>query len=110
LQEKNAHEHQRVTRYGLRCGIVDIVELGPALDIQDKRTHAPVQFTVALEQVRIAYAIVIVEIEIAVDPIEAIVKLDDWHFCIDEIESTYEARTPFRSKQFNSRSIVLYRN
>ncbi len=65
--------------------------LGPALHVEHKGPHAPLDLTVALEQMGVADAVVVVQVEVAVDAVEAVVELDDRHFCIDEVQPAYEA-------------------
>jgi hypothetical protein len=61
----NGHQSEGVARDGPVGGVVYVVELGPLLDVQNERLHAPILIAVAFEQVRVSYAYVTVYIQIA---------------------------------------------
>jgi hypothetical protein len=90
LQIENSHESERVARDGGLRSVVDVVILGPALHLEHKRPHAPILLAVGLEQVRIANANVVVQVDVTFEVVVTVLEFYDGHFGVDHFDSSYE--------------------
>ena len=79
------HQHQRVAGDGLLVGVLDVVAMCPRLDGDREWLHSPVQSRVATDQLRVAYANNIVNVQIHLDLAALVGELEYGYFGVYEL-------------------------